>query len=354
MNAAIKEDSKSGKQSLITVEEDDDNSATAVWLIVTTKKHITDTKRLKPAKISVPNPLNTSSATTICLITADPQRTYKDIVSSPAFPSALSARITRVIGVSKIKTKYKQYEAQRQLLAEHDIFLADDRIITQLPKLLGKNFYKTSAKRPIPVSIQAPSPRSEGKKIARAKGEGAGPAATPQAIAAEIEKAIQGALVHLSPSTNTSVRVGYSGWDAEKIAENVEVIANVLIEKFVPKKWRGVRAMHIKGPSTAALPIWLADELWADDGDVLDEETVREKAAANAGKKRKLIEGPAKEKVEKAKKTKLVESNDDNLDKEIALRKENLKKQKEEAANIFEEEIVKASKKSKKGKAIAV
>lgn len=353
MQTTEQEDSKSGKQSLITDNEEDENSTTAVWLTLTTKKHIADTKRLKPAKISVPHPLNTSPTTTICLITADPQRTYKDIIASPAFPSTLSARITRVIGVTKIKKKYTQYEAQRQLLSEHDIFLADDRIITQLPKLLGKTFYKSSAKRPIPVSIQAPPPRSEGKKIARAKGEGAAPAASPKVIAAEIEKAIQGVLVHLSPSTNTSVRVGYSGWEAEKIAENVEVVANVLIEKFVPKKWRGVRALHIKGPATAALPIWLADELWTDEGDVLDEETLREKAVPNAGKKRKAIEGPAEDKKESVKNTKLVESSDDNLDKEIALRKEKLKQQKEEAAKVVGDDVPKASRKSKKLKVVA-
>ena len=131
------------------------------------------------------------------------------------------------------------------------------------------------------------------------------------------------------------------------------MVASALIERFVPKKWKGVRALHIKGPSTAALPIWLADELWADEGDVLDEETVREKDALKVGKKRKVLEGPAEEKNVKDKKAKLVESNDDNLDKEIAQRKEKLKKQKEEAAKDVEYDMPKASKKSKKVKAVA-
>jgi ribosome biogenesis protein UTP30 len=261
--------------------------------------------------------------------------------------------------VDKIRKKWTQYEAQRKLFAEHDIFLADDRIIIQLPKLLGKTFYKSTTKRPIPVSIQAQAPRTDGKRIAKAKDSyrekrGAGEA---KDIAKEIEKAIGSALVHLSSSTNTAIRVGYSGMKPEELAENIEAVSEVLIEKFVVKKWRGVRALHVKGAETASLPIWLADELWVDEKDVLGEEEVKKIAEANVGKKRKTraIEGAlVEEDGKKEKKRKLVESNDNNLDKEIAARKEKLKKQKAEAALDSGDEVPKPSKKSKKGKEIAV
>jgi ribosome biogenesis protein UTP30 len=349
--------------------EDDEEEAELdempIWLTLTTKKHIVDAKRLKPGKIALPHSLHSSATTTICLITADPQRTYKDLVASPAFPAELGARITRVIGVSKLKSKYGQYEAQRQLVAEHDMFLADDRIITQLPKILGKTFYKSSAKRPIPISIQAPAPRSDGKRIARAKGEGVTKdVITPQKLAAEIQKTFECALVALSPSTQTSVRVALASWSADKVAANIEAVSNELIEKFVPQKWRGVRAIHIKGPTTAALPIWLADELWTEETEVLEDLTEEQKAIeANVGKKRKaLISGnkrkaieaaPADDKADKKARTLAVESNDTNLDHEIALRKEKLKKQKEEAALDGEDAVPKAqkAKKARKGKA---
>jgi ribosome biogenesis protein UTP30 len=355
----------SGKKSLLAGadDEDEDNSrdnSNPIWLTLTTKKHITDQKRLKPSKISLPHPLNTSSNLRICLITADPQRTYKDLVASPAFPSALSARISKVVGVDKIRKKWTQYEAQRKLFAEHDIFLADDRIIIQLPKLLGKTFYKSTTKRPIPVSIQAQAPRTDGKRIAKAKDSdrekrGAGEA---KDMAKEIEKAIGSALVHLSSSTNTAIKVGYSGMKPEELAENIEAVSDVLIEKFVVKKWRGVKALHVKGAETASLPIWLTDELWVDGKDVLGEEA-KKISEANVGKKRKAraIEGaPVEEgkEAKKEKKRKLVESNDNNLDKEIAARKEKLKKQKAEAALDSGDEVPKPSKKSKKGKEIAL
>jgi len=341
--------------------EKNEEDQTPIWLNLTTKKHIVDKKRLKPSKILLPHPINNSQETTICLITADPQRTFKNIVASPAFPPELAKRITRVIGVQKIKAKYHQYEAQRQLLAEHDVFLADDRIITHLPKLLGKTFYKSTTKRPIPVSLQAPAPKTDGKRIAKAKSENGASAAEPKKIAAEIERTFNMALVNLSPSTSTSVRIGLAGWDAQKIADNIETVTNGLVEKFVPKKWRGVRAIHIKGPNTAALPIWLADELWTDDADVLEiEDEVKAidcKETPNVGKKRKAVEGAEVEvkKEKKAKKAKVLPDSDDtSLDKEIAMRKEKLRKQKEAASADVDDAVPMTKSKGKKSQKTAI
>ncbi|RDL33787.1 Uncharacterized protein BP5553_08155 [Venustampulla echinocandica] len=346
------ENSNEKKNLLADADDDEESSATPIWLILSTKKHIADKKRLKPSKIAIPHSINSSESSTICLITADPQRTYKDIVASPGFPKELASRITKVVGIDKIKRKYTQYEAQRKLKSEHDLFLADDRIIVGLPKLLGKTMYKGTSKRPIPVTLSAPAPRTEGKRIKRAKGEEPG-AAQPLAIAKEIEKALEGTSVYLSPTATTSIKIGYSNWDAQKLAANVEAAANALIEKHVPQKWRGVKGLHIKGEATAALPIWLADELWVDEKDVLTEEQAKEVAQANVGKKRKAIEAVTEEKKQEtlpAKKQKLLESNDDALDREIALRKEKLNKQKEEAAQDVLDEVPQPSKKSKKAK----
>lgn len=352
----------SAKKSMLPAddeaEDEDETNDTPIWLNLTTKKHIVDKQRLKPGKIALPHSMNTSSTTTICLITADPQRAFKDIVASPAFPAELSSRITRVIGVQKIKAKYGQYEAQRQLFAEHDLFLADDRIITMLPKLLGKTFYSSTTKRPIPVSLEAPRDRTDGKRIARAKSDNTVKAKEPKQMAAEIEKTFSTALIALAPSTCTSVRIGYAGWDAQKITDNVEAVVNGMIEKFVPQKWRGVRAIHIKGPNTAALPIWLADELWVDETEVLEdgpeltEAEIKESKRANIGRKRKAGVEVAAIEPKKTKQEPLAVSTD-SLEKEIAQRKEKLKKQKAEAAADVDEDVVpKKAKTSKKRKAV--
>jgi ribosome biogenesis protein UTP30 len=43
--------------------------------------------------------------------------------------------------VSKLKARYKPFEAKRQLCASYDLFLADERVLPLLPPILGKTFF---------------------------------------------------------------------------------------------------------------------------------------------------------------------------------------------------------------------
>lgn len=321
-------------------------SADPIWLVITTKKHIVDQKRLKPGKILLPHSLNILPTTTICLFTPDPQRTFKDAIAHPSFPSEFSARITRVIGISKLKARYKSFESRRQLLAEHDVFLADARIITLLPNLLGKTFYKSSSKRPIPVNLEpsrsqpkdsASSKRLPAPKPAEANSTSARSLAPPAQVAHEIQRTLSCAQVYLSPAATTSVRVGLASFSPEQIAENVDVVVSAMVDKFVTKKWRNVRAVHIKGPNTMALPVWLAEELWVDQTDVLEEEAKQRLEAGQQRRKRKGREGGEKvrEGEKKQKKQKLV---DEGFSAEMKERREKLRKQKQEIRDGVAEE----------------
>ena len=49
----------------------------------------------------------------------------------------------QVVGVSKLRTKYESHEAKRILAGAYDLFVADERVIPSLPKLLGAS-YSTS------------------------------------------------------------------------------------------------------------------------------------------------------------------------------------------------------------------
>ncbi|KAK0249392.1 proteasome-interacting protein cic1 [Friedmanniomyces endolithicus] len=263
--------------------EPDAENELPIWLVLTTKKHIVDAKRLKPGKILLPHPyLSTTQepALRICLITADPQRKYKDLIEHPSFPAELKKRITRVLGIEKVKARYKSFESRRQLLGEYDIFLADDRVITYLPHLLGKVFYKGGSKRPIPVDLQGKRQSVDEQGNKRRKLSEGGTKAVkwevrPQDVAREVERAVRSALVHLAPSSTTAVKVGTAGMEAGQLRENVEVVVEGLVGKWVAGGWKGVRSVHVKGPNTAALPIWMAGELWGDEGDVLEEAPVK-------------------------------------------------------------------------------
>jgi ribosome biogenesis protein UTP30 len=41
--------------------------------------------------------------------------------------------VSKVIGVEKLRKKYKQYEAKRLLCSSYDVFLADERCVVLLP-----------------------------------------------------------------------------------------------------------------------------------------------------------------------------------------------------------------------------
>ncbi len=298
----------SGKQSLLQSNDDESSSEEQIaedppiWLNLTTKKHIVDKNRLKPGKIAVTHSINTSTSLSICLITADPQRAVKDVLANPSFPTSLSSKIGKVIGYSKLKAKYHSFESRRQLLAEHDVFLADDRIINRLVDTLGKVFYKDTAKRPIPIRI-ANVEKIDGKRVKpinNKKNKGSqedisNTVASPSLVAKEIESALNAVPISLKPGTSAAVRVGRASFTPHQLSDNIVTVATAMIDRYVARGWRNVKAIHVKSPNSAALPIWLADDLWVADDDVMrDEDAVEqskareeEKSAKKANKKKR-------------------------------------------------------------------
>lgn len=267
------EKSNTTRNLLKESEDDEENDAEPIWLTIATKKHIVDKTRLKPSKIPVPHSLRRSDDLSICLITADPQRAVKNTVAEATFPSSLSQRITRIIGLTKLLARYKTFEQRRQLLSDHDIFLADERIAPRLPKALGKVFYKGTAKRPIPINLAPKKSTGEKEqpphKKKLPKEERVSAVGSPVFVAKEIEKALSSVPVSLSPGRNVSVRVGLASFSPDELAENVSVVAPAIIQKHVTEGFKNVTGIHIKSPTSFAVPIWLSNEVWSDDSKVL-------------------------------------------------------------------------------------
>ena len=291
------------KHSLLADADDNDvEEDVPIWLVLTTKKHVTDKERLKPGKIFLPHPiLDTSDSNLrICLVTADPQRTYKELIQHPSFPLDVAKKIGRVIGITKLKAKYKSFESRRQLLSEYDVFIADDRIITYLPKVLGKVFYNRGTKRPVPISLEGKRQNfdeqgNKRRKLSEGGSKVVKSEVKPGDVAKEIERTLSSALVHLAPSTTTAVKVGRASMEPQQVQENVETVTQGLVERYVPQKWKNLRAVHIKGPETAALPIWLAEELWEDEKDVLEEPLAIKETKKNKKRKRGALADAAAE-----------------------------------------------------------
>ncbi|KAL1954545.1 hypothetical protein VTO42DRAFT_1055 [Malbranchea cinnamomea] len=345
---------QSTKKNLLVDDDGSDSEAgfsgddIPVWLVLTTKKHIVDKNRLKPGKIPVPHSLYTSESLRICLITADPQRAVKDVVADPSFPKSLSSRTTKIIGYSKLKDRYKSFESRRQLLAEHDVFLADDRIIMRLIQTLGKTFFKSS-KRPIPIRIEEIQ-KVNGKRLKKEEKKRPPPdekyaaVASPEVVAKEIERTLNTVPVHLAPATTAAVKVGLAGFTPEQLSQNIQAVVAGMADKYVTKGWRNIKAIHIKGPNTMAMPIWLASELWLDEEDVRDntdgEETKAIKGAKESGKKRKST-GDVED-GKKAKRAKSTGDTDEDADL-IASRRRKLQDQKVKALSEGAADLIKVT-----------
>lgn len=261
-------DQKAAVKNLADDEDEAQDYDQPIFLSIATKKHINNTTSLKPAKIPLPHPVIPSDVR-ICIFTKDPQRAYKDLVASDAFPAALRTKVVRVLGVEKLKKRYKSFEQKRALLAEFDVFMVDDRIIKIVAEFLGKTFYQGKAKRPIPIRLTAGAHIDKSAK--KDSKESQNVVGTPQGVAKEIETALNSTYLSMSPSANTSIRIGTLSMTSEQITENTTAVVNAVVPKHVEQGWRNIRSLHIKGPATKALPIWLAEELWADETQVLDQ-----------------------------------------------------------------------------------
>jgi len=259
-----------------------------VWLVITTKQMHPEGK-LKPAKIPLKHPLVDPRTSPICLITKDPQREYKDLLEKHNIRF-----ISRVVGVTKLKGKFKPFEARRLLLKENGLFLADERVVPLLPKLLGKLFFKAK-KQPIPVCL------------------------TRKDLKGELERAVSATYFHQNQGTCVSVKIGTLSQNPSQVLDNLKTALPAVV-KHVKGGWDNIQAFHIKTNSSASLPIWTCG-LGTEDGSRWDgllareeeeeseqaaeqEEDMEEKEVQTEGKKRKRTAGEDAEGKESKKKAK--------------------------------------------------
>ncbi|KAG2131800.1 ribosomal protein L1p/L10e family-domain-containing protein [Suillus clintonianus] len=198
-----------------------------VWLQITVKRMHPEHK-IKPFKIPLKHALIDPRDTPVCLITKDPQREYKDLLESHKIKF-----ISRVVGITKLKGKFKSYEARRMLLKENGMFLADERVIPLLPGLLGKKWFDAK-KQPIPVCL------------------------TRKDLKGELERAIESTYMHQNRGTCTSVKIGLLSHTPEKILDNIKISLPAIVNNL-KGNWDNVQSLHIKTNASISLPIWTCE-----------------------------------------------------------------------------------------------
>ncbi|CAM6092841.1 unnamed protein product [Calypogeia fissa] len=200
-----------------------------LYLVISLKK-IPDRTRTNPYKIPLPHPLFPLDGTQeVCLFVNDLDRGIK---AKDAKAKAIEEGIpiAKVIGLSKLKTDYYPHEAKRKLCGSYDLFLADDRILPMLPKLLGKSFFKKK-KHPIPVTL------------------------TRQQWKGQITSACSSTFLYVGGGSCSVIKVARVSQSKEEIRENILAVIKGAAE-LIPKKWKGVQAIYLKTLESVALPLY--------------------------------------------------------------------------------------------------
>jgi ribosomal protein L1 len=276
-----------------------------VFVNISTKKFVSDKKSLKPKRVEIPYSLFGDEQPSICLFSKDPQRTYKDVFQSEQ--AETRGLITRVVGVSKLKGKFKQYEARRQLYSGYDVFLADDNVVTTLPRLLGKVFYGSSTKIPLTINL-----KGHDKTL------------SSSATKERIDQLLKSTWFTVPSGTLLSVKVGRASFEPEEVAANIDAVMDYITSTVLKKTgWDGILSVNIKTEQSPSLPIYLAEKIYNEE-DIADDEELREentKRKREDNKERKiskldeaLAEVVGEEEIEEYKRSKRRRGHVDDVD----------------------------------------
>ncbi|KAK9794666.1 hypothetical protein WJX73_004162 [Symbiochloris irregularis] len=119
---------------------------------------------------------------------------------------------------------------EAELCSTFDLFLADDRILPSLPKLLGKAFFRKK-KQPIPVSLAGSQWGSQ------------------------VRAAVEATYMFMPKGTCINIKVAKSNFTAQECVDNIMGVLTASLQ-HIPKGWAGVRSLHIKTTDSVALPIF--------------------------------------------------------------------------------------------------
>lgn len=142
--------------------------------------------------------------------------------------------LAKLLSVNEIKKQYEQYKDKKQLLSEHTHFICDARVMRQLYNLLGKVFTAKN-NHPIPVDY-----------ITSAK------------LADSIKKVTDSTYIHLKGRV-INIRVGNTSMKVNNINENISSGIQYAMTK-IPNGWKNIRCIHLKTPTSSALPVYSTEK----------------------------------------------------------------------------------------------
>lgn len=231
-------------------DEDGNEEEDFIYLLLTLMKIPPKDLSKIPHKISLPNPLYSLAHDNLrlCLIVDDrPIKSPHRITAEFAQKKVKSEDIPvdKVVKLSKLKSDCKTLEGRRKLYESYDMLFTDKRVFSLLPGVLGKQFYKKKRKIPVPLDLRS---RNNWKD--------------------QIERAVNSTFLCFGKGSCSVVKVGKcAGMSSDEIVENVFAAIKEIAE-VLPKKWGGIRALHLKLSDSLALPVYDGNSglLNAEDG----------------------------------------------------------------------------------------
>lgn len=159
-------------------------------------------------------------------------------------------------------------------MKENDLFLVDDRIMPEMPRVLGKQWLQAK-KSPIPVTL----------KRVDLKGE--------------LERAISSTYLRINKGTSLAIKIGsLSAHSPQQLLENLIATIPYLAVRLPMGGWDNVQSLHIKTTTSTSLPIWSCSLDENDEADAksrffvsnVDEAEVEAKKKAKAEKDERIRE----------------------------------------------------------------
>jgi len=198
-----------------------------IFIVLNTKqmpKEASGAKSMKPVRLDLPHAWRSLVETEVSLIVKAPQSAVKDRLA------AQGATGVKVIGIDKLKKKYVPFEAKNKLRAANDLMLADDRVLPQLPPLLGSGFFKSN-KLPLPIDVR----KSD--------------------LAGEIERCVGAAILRPGRGTCCSLVVANSTQPQKEIVANI-ISATEQVVQRLKGRWGNVQGVHLRVANGVSLPLY--------------------------------------------------------------------------------------------------
>ncbi|CDO96356.1 unnamed protein product [Kluyveromyces dobzhanskii CBS 2104] len=212
-------------------------------ILVNTESFTGSLKNFKPKLVTVPHsifkPWKDASTTMVkdfktLLVLKDSDI---DSVTADELIDLLPEHITidTIVSGKDLKTKYKAFEKRRAFVQDFSLILADDSIVTTLPKLLGGKAYSKLSTTPIAINTRSSNKFNKTTLIN------------------SIKKIYDTKIPAKIPRGNTmNVHLGSLEWfTPQQLTENIISVAKQFIEKY------NIRTILLKSNESPVLPLYV-------------------------------------------------------------------------------------------------